>query len=179
MQCDAHSCNQCDGRNGCRKPNIHVLTQQVVSYSGQVCIVTFVLIVSCLANLELTPQGAVPHNPAAQIPSASVSALSEGSPVMPTQRIWKGASAHLHSDSEHTGGWGRSPDLGVGWKRISDASAVTEVHLRRLDSTDTLHRRVVAVLTVDATPEEASPCPVQHNVCCLSEASCSKGCEWF
>lgn len=140
-------------------PNIHVLTQQVVSYSGQACIVTLVLIVSCLANLELTLQDAVLHNPAAQIPSASVSALREGSPVTPTQRIWKGASgsANLHSDSEHTGGWGRSPDLGVGWKRISDASAVTEVHLRRLDSTDTLHRRVVAVLTVDATPEEASP----------------------
>ena len=52
------------------------------------------------------------------------------------------------------GVWGRSPDLGVGWKCVSDASAVTEVHLRRLDESDQLHRRVVAVLTVDATPEE-------------------------
>jgi hypothetical protein len=52
------------------------------------------------------------------------------------------------------GVWGRSPDLGVGWKCVSDASAVTEVHLRRLDESDQLHRRVVAVLTVDAKPEE-------------------------
>ena len=50
--------------------------------------------------------------------------------------------------------WGRSPHLGVGWKCVSDASAVTEVHLRRLDVGDDLHRRVVAVLTVDATPQE-------------------------
>lgn len=50
--------------------------------------------------------------------------------------------------------WGRSPHLGVGWKCVSDASAVTEVHLRRLDVGSDLHRRVVAVLTVDATPQE-------------------------
>lgn len=50
--------------------------------------------------------------------------------------------------------WGRSPHLGVGWKCVSDASAVTEVHLRRLDGDNDLHRRVVAVLTVDATPQE-------------------------
>ena len=50
--------------------------------------------------------------------------------------------------------WGRSPHLGAGWKCVSDASAVTEVHLRRLDVGDDLHRRVVAVLTVDATPQE-------------------------
>ena len=50
--------------------------------------------------------------------------------------------------------WGRSPDLGVSWKCVSHASAVTEVHLRRLDAVDQLHRRVVAVLTVDAPPEE-------------------------
>ena len=50
--------------------------------------------------------------------------------------------------------WGRSPHLGVGWKCVSDASAVTEVHLRRLDIGDDLHRRVVAVLTVDAKPQE-------------------------
>lgn len=52
--------------------------------------------------------------------------------------------------------WGRSPHLGVGWKCVSDASAVTEIHLRRLDAGDDLHRRVVAVLTVDATPQEVS-----------------------
>ena len=113
---------------------------------------------SHLANLDLTLQDAATLDPAAQGTSPSVSAASDGTLFAPTQRTWKGASvsANLHSDSERTGGWGRSPDLGVGWKRISDASAVTEVHLRRLDSTDTLHRRVVAVLTVDATPEEAS-----------------------
>ncbi len=60
----------------------------------------------------------------------------------------------LPSGPAPVGVWGRSPDLGVGWKCVSDASAVTEVHLRRLDESDQLHRRVVAVLTVDATPEE-------------------------
>ncbi|DBB03663.1 TPA: hypothetical protein ACH3X3_010990 [Trebouxia sp. C0006] len=60
----------------------------------------------------------------------------------------------LPSAPAPVGFWGRSPDLGVGWKCVSDASAVTEVHLRRLDEPDQLHRRVVAVLTVDATPEE-------------------------
>ncbi len=60
----------------------------------------------------------------------------------------------LPSAPAPVGVWGRSPDLGVGWKCVSDASAVTEVHLRRLDESDQLHRRVVAVLTVDATPEE-------------------------
>ncbi len=60
----------------------------------------------------------------------------------------------LPSAPAPVGVWGRSPDLGVGWKCVSDASAVTEVHLRRVDESDQLHRRVVAVLTVDATPEE-------------------------
>ena len=91
-------------------------------------------------------------------PPASDAPPSHGSITAPTQRIWKAAntSTSQHSETGHIGGWGRSPDLGVGWKRVSDASAVTEIHLRRLDSSDTLHRRVVAVLTVDATPEEAS-----------------------
>lgn len=66
-----------------------------------------------------------------------------------TEPRWKVPSAPAP-----VGVWGRSPDLGVGWKCVSDASAVTEVHLRRLDESDQLHRRVVAVLTVDATPEE-------------------------
>ena len=63
---------------------------------------------------------------------------------------WKGALPSMAP----VGVWGRSPDLGVGWKCVSDASAVTEVHLRRLDAAAQLHRRVVAVLTVDATPAE-------------------------
>ena len=72
--------------------------------------------------------------------------------ALASEQRWKAA---VPQPSEQTGGvWGRSPDLGVGWKCVSDASAVTEVHLRRLDVTDELHRRVVAVLTVDATPEE-------------------------
>ena len=50
--------------------------------------------------------------------------------------------------------WGRSPVLDLNWKRVSHASADTEVHLRRLDAADQLHRRVVAVLTVDASPQE-------------------------
>lgn len=92
--------------------------------------------------------------------ASTASAHAAATDVKPTQRLWKAANA----DTEHVDGWDRSPDLGVGWKRISDASAVTEVHLRRLDSTDTLHRRVVAVLTVDATPEEVTlRCP---GVCC-------------
>lgn len=92
-----------------------------------------------------------------QLPASNASP-SQGNITAPTQRIWKAANASTsqHSETGHIGGWGRSPDLGVGWKRVSDASAVTEIHLRRLDSSDTLHRRVVAVLTVDATPEEAS-----------------------
>ena len=69
-----------------------------------------------------------------------------------TELRWK--AALTQTANQAAGVWGRSPDLGVGWKCVSDASAVTEVHLRRLDAADELHRRVVAVLTVDATPEE-------------------------
>ena len=58
--------------------------------------------------------------------------------------------------------WDRTPDLGPNWKLVSEASAVTEVHLRRLDAADQLHRRVVAVLTIDAPPEEVGT-PFQHS----------------
>lgn len=32
--------------------------------------------------------------------------------------------------------------------------ALTEVHLRRLDTADILHRRAVATIAIEATPEE-------------------------
>ena len=32
--------------------------------------------------------------------------------------------------------------------------ALTEVHLRRLDTADVLHRRAVATIAIEATPEE-------------------------
>ena len=79
---------------------------------------------------------------------------------------WKGAVP----STTPVGVWGRSPDLGVGWKCVSDASAVTEVHLRRLDAADQLHRRVVAVLTVDATPAEVCTrmsYPASYVPCCV------------
>ena len=71
--------------------------------------------------------------------------------------IWKPTASDALTDIGQAPAkvWGRSPELGVGWRCVSDASAVTEVHLRRLDNNpDMLHRRVVAVLTVEATPEE-------------------------
>ena len=39
--------------------------------------------------------------------------------------------------------------------------ALTEVHLRRLDTADILHRRAVATIAIEATPEE---------VCCRNWA---------
>ena len=41
---------------------------------------------------------------------------------------------------------------------VGGVAAVSEVHLRRLDRSDRLHRRAVAVVSIDATPEEASLC---------------------
>ncbi|KAL0037090.1 hypothetical protein WJX77_012339 [Trebouxia sp. C0004] len=92
----------------------------------------------------------LPHQPpeAAESQEPALDTQAEATHAAAEPR-WK-----LSSAPAPVGVWGRSPDLGVGWKCVSDASAVTEVHLRRLDESDQLHRRVVAVLTVDATPEE-------------------------
>ncbi|KAK9823512.1 hypothetical protein WJX72_003333 [[Myrmecia] bisecta] len=46
------------------------------------------------------------------------------------------------------------PAFGVGWKRVGGMSALSEVHLRRLDGDDFLHRRAVAVIAVDASPAD-------------------------
>ena len=47
--------------------------------------------------------------------------------------------------------------------------ALTEVHLRRLDTADVLHRRAVATIAIEATPEEVmcpqDPCFVKGCVC--------------
>ena len=82
---------------------------------------------------------------AADSPQASAAAAA-------SEQRWRAALSVAPAKKGEV--WGRSPHLGVGWKCVSDASAVTEVHLRRLDVGDDLHRRVVAVLTVDATPQE-------------------------
>lgn len=65
-----------------------------------------------------------------------------------------------------------------GMDEALEASALrslSEVHLRRLDSPDLLHRRAVTVISIEATPQEvlrnpvhlltgcASPCSSQHN----------------
>lgn len=42
----------------------------------------------------------------------------------------------------------------IGTPNKSLLEALSEVHLRRLDTTDMLHRRAVAVIAVEATPEE-------------------------
>ena len=93
------------------------------------------------------------------MPAAHASSRTDGNSThaaaLAGNHRWKGT---VSPNPAHVGVWGRSPDLGVGWKCVSDASAVTEVHLRRLDADDYLHRRVVAVLTIDATPEEVGNC---------------------
>lgn len=100
----------------------------------------------------------------ASMPDATDSNLPPTADAAAEHR-WKGA---VPSSPAPIGVWGRSPDLGVGWKCVSDASAVTEVHLRRLDAADQLHRRVVAVLTVDATPEEVcTSLPITCLLCLL------------
>lgn len=85
------------------------------------------------------------HAAAADSPQASAATAA-------SEQRWRAAMSAAPPKKGEV--WGRSPHLGVGWKCVSDASAVTEVHLRRLDVGDDLHRRVVAVLTVDATPQE-------------------------
>lgn len=90
--------------------------------------------------------------------TAAAAGSSQGSAATAaaaSEQRWRAAMSVAPAKTRGTGGvWGRSPHLGVGWKCVSDASAVTEVHLRRLDVGSDLHRRVVAVLTVDATPQE-------------------------
>ena len=103
-----------------------------------------------LVHMQAGPGSSVTPDSASTAPAHGQHATAAA--ALASEHRWKAA---VPQPSAQTGGvWGRSPDLGVGWKCVSDASAVTEVHLRRLDATDELHRRVVAVLTVDATPEE-------------------------
>ena len=45
----------------------------------------------------------------------------------------------------------------IGNAKKSLLEALTEVHLRRLDTDDTLHRRAVAVIAIEATPDEVHP----------------------
>lgn len=82
----------------------------------------------------------------------AAAASSSASAAAASEQRWRAAMSKTPAKKGDV--WGRSPHLGVDWKCVSDASAVTEVHLRRLDGDDDLHRRVVAVLTVDATPQE-------------------------
>lgn len=42
----------------------------------------------------------------------------------------------------------------IGTAKKSLLEALTEVHLRRLDTNDTLHRRAVAVIAIEASLEE-------------------------
>ena len=42
----------------------------------------------------------------------------------------------------------------AGPKQKSLLDALTEVHLRRLDTAEVLHRRAVATIAIEATPEE-------------------------
>ncbi|KAL3155899.1 hypothetical protein ABBQ32_012897 [Trebouxia sp. C0010 RCD-2024] len=84
--------------------------------------------------------------------AAAAAAGSPASAAAASEQRWRAAMSKAPAKKGDV--WGRSPHLGVGWKCVSDASAVTEVHLRRLDGDNDLHRRVVAVLTVDATPQE-------------------------
>ncbi len=44
------------------------------------------------------------------------------------------------------------PATGPNQKSLLDA--LTEVHLRRLDTAEVLHRRAVATIAIEATPEE-------------------------
>ncbi len=46
------------------------------------------------------------------------------------------------------------PATGPNQKSLLDA--LTEVHLRRLDTAEVLHRRAVATIAIEATPEEVS-----------------------
>lgn len=55
------------------------------------------------------------------------------------------------------------PAIGAAKKSLLEA--LTEVHLRRLDTHDTLHRRAVAVIAVEASPEEV------HAMPCISQDS--------
>jgi hypothetical protein len=54
-----------------------------------------------------------------------------------------------------------SPSSGVGFDASGQAlpAKAVEVHLRRLDTFDTLHRRAVAAITIDAPPEVRVCCP--------------------
>ena len=46
--------------------------------------------------------------------------------------------------------------VGLGLRPGAAEPAVTEVHLRRLDRDGMLHRRAVAVISIDASPEQVS-----------------------
>lgn len=91
----------------------------------------------------------------------AAAASSSASAAAASEQRWRAAMSKTPAKKGDV--WGRSPHLGVDWKCVSDASAVTEVHLRRLDGDDDLHRRVVAVLTVDATPQEVMHAPSSHS----------------
>ncbi len=53
--------------------------------------------------------------------------------------------------------WVQASYPAIGSAKKSLLEALTEVHLRRLDTDDTLHRRAVAVIAIEATPEEVHP----------------------
>ena len=111
--------------------------------------------VDSAAPSDNTNAAAAPADVDSATASDSTHTAAAGSPASAaaaSEQRWRAALSK--APAKKGGVWGRSPHLGVGWKCVSDASAVTEVHLRRLDGDNDLHRRVVAVLTVDATPQE-------------------------
>jgi len=120
--------------------------QKIFYFAFHICKTT-----ATLCNLPLFCSQESPADTADTVSTATTDSSPPHAAAAAAEHRWKGA---VPSSPAPVGVWGRSPDLGVGWKCVSDASAVTEVHLRRLDAADQLHRRVVAVLTVDATPEE-------------------------
>lgn len=62
------------------------------------------------------------------------------------------------------------PPFAVGARQPAVAShsppAVSEVHLRRLDRDNILHRRAVAEILIDASPQEVRPYTLRSSMDC-------------
>lgn len=64
-------------------------------------------------------------------------------------------TAKLRAEARERAGQASYPAFGVEVQLEAGAlEALGEVHLRRLDSPDLLHRRAVTVISIEATPQE-------------------------
>lgn len=89
----------------------------------------------------------VPVPPNYELRKASTHAPAEAATQAPTEPV-EGAQG------------ARSAPLGADWRQISGDAAHVDLQMRNLDDADSLHRRVVATLYVDAPLDQVSGLPI-------------------